>query len=224
MPNAANTPPVTAPENRRSAKKPRSSMGSGVCRSHQPNAASATAPRPSAVSTRVEPHPCSGCEMTAHTSEVMAIVDSTEPSTSGLRTVGSFDSGTSSTTAATASAATGTLTRNTEPHQKWSIRTPPMTGPPARPTDETAAQMAIALGRSRSSNSCTSTASVPGMRNAAPRPMNARAAMRASGEPAQAATADPRPNTARPVTSARLRPNRSDNAPDVSSRPASTSE
>ena len=46
----------------------------------------------------------------------------------------------------------GTLTRNTEPHQKCSSRRPEATGPIAAPAPEMPAQMAIALARSRAGN------------------------------------------------------------------------
>ena len=43
----------------------------------------------------------------------------------------------------------GTLTRNTEPHQKCSTRSPPASGPMATPSPETPAQMPMARPRSR---------------------------------------------------------------------------
>ena len=94
-----------------------------------------------------------------------------------------------------------------EPHQKWSSRKPPTTGPSATPSPAVAAQMPIAVARSRSSvNTLTSSESVAGMMNAAPAPITARAAISASTPPAYAAAAEDAPNTARPASSVRWRP------------------
>ena len=94
-----------------------------------------------------------------------------------------------------------------EPHQKWSSRKPPTTGPSATPSPAVAAQMPIAVARSRSSvNTLTRSESVAGMMNAAPAPITARAAISASTPPAYAAAAEAAPNTARPASRVRLRP------------------
>ena len=62
-----------------------------------------------------------------------------------------------------------------EPHQKWSSRKPPTTGPSATPRPAVAAQMPIAVARSRASvKTLISSESVAGMMNAAPAPMTAR--------------------------------------------------
>jgi hypothetical protein len=123
------------------------------------------------------------------------------------RATGSRDSGTSLAPATSASAVSGTLTMKIEPHQKRSRRKPPTTGPSATPTPAVAAQMPIAVARSRSSvNTLTSSESVAGMMNAAPAPITARAAISASTPPAYAAAADATPNTASPASSVRLRP------------------
>ena len=56
-----------------------------------------------------------------------------------------------------------------EPHQKWSSRKPPATGPSATPSPAVAAQMPIAVARSRASvKTLISSDSVAGMMNAAP--------------------------------------------------------
>ena len=72
-----------------------------------------------------------------------------------------------------------------EPHQKWSSRKPPTTGPSATPTPAVAAQMPTAVARSRGSGkTLISSDSVAGMMNAAPAPMTARAAISRSAPPA----------------------------------------
>ena len=72
-----------------------------------------------------------------------------------------------------------------EPHQKWSSRNPPTTGPSATPRPAVAAHMPIAVARSRgSANTLISSDSVAGMMNAAPAPITARAAISAPTPPA----------------------------------------
>jgi hypothetical protein len=74
------------------------------------------------------------------------------------------------------------LIRKTDPHQKYSSRTPPATGPMAAPPDAIAAQMPIASERSLSSvNVNRMMESVAGIIMAAPQARNARAAIRNSG-------------------------------------------
>jgi len=75
---------------------------------------------------------------------------------------------------------TGTLMRKTEPHQKYSSRTPPITGPSAAPPDATDAHTPMATARSRSSVKVSRMmASVAGIIIEAPTPSSARAAMSA---------------------------------------------
>ena len=65
---------------------------------------------------------------------------------------------------------------NTEPHQKWSSRKPPATGPSATATPATPDQMPIAIARSRAFvNTLVRIDSVAGMISAAPTPITARA-------------------------------------------------
>ena len=67
---------------------------------------------------------------------------------------------------------------NTEPHQKWSSRKPPTTGPSATATPATPDQMPIAIARSRAFvNTLVRIESVAGMISAAPTPITARAVM-----------------------------------------------
>ena len=86
----------------------------------------------------------------------------------------------------------GTFTMKIEPHQKWSSRKPPTTGPErdaeARGRRPDADRP---VARSRASvKTLISSDSVAGMMNAAPAPMTARAAISASTPPAKAAAAD----------------------------------
>ena len=65
----------------------------------------------------------------------------------------------------------GTLTRNTEPNQKWPSRQPLATGPSAPAAPVTLAQIAIAFGRSCGGKTLTRIDSVDGMMSAAAAPM-----------------------------------------------------
>src|ERR1700755_3018811 len=73
--------------------------------------------------------------------------DSTRPGTSIGGAAGSRDVGTNSQPPTMATAATGTLTMNTEPHEKCSSSQPPEIGPAATPTPTIAAHNPIAFAR-----------------------------------------------------------------------------
>ena len=76
----------------------------------------------------------------------------------------------------TPTATMGTFTRNTEPHQKWSSRKPPTTGPMARPIAPNTVHAAIAAPRSSGGYSVATMASAGAITPAAPTPMRARGA------------------------------------------------
>src|SRR5437870_8039250 len=103
--------------------------------------------------------------MIAHTSELSDVIESTAPNLSTGGVSGSDDSGTSGFAAIRAPMTIGTLTRNTEPQEKWSRSRPPATGPIAIPSPETPAQMEIALARSCLGNTFVRTDRVDGMMN-----------------------------------------------------------
>ncbi len=117
----------------------------------------------------------------------------------------------------------GMLTQKTELHEKWRSSRPPTNGPATMPTPEKAAQMPIALPRSRGSrNTLVRIDSVDGMIIAPPMPMKARVRIRPSAVLCIAEAAEPMPNRTMPIVSRRLRPKRSPRLPVVSSRPANT--
>ena len=119
--------------------------------------------------------------------------------------------------------ATGTLTRKTEPHQKWARSRPPRIGPRATPRPVVPDQIPMARARSRSAvKTLVRIESVQGIRAAAPTPMTARARVRRSGLPDQAAKAEPAPKTTRPAMKTHFRPTRSPRAPSDRSSPANT--
>ena len=126
--------------------------------------------------------------MTAQTKATRPTPESPAPVQSIRRATGSRDSGMSLRPATIAIAVSGTFTMKIDPHQKWSSRKPPTTGPSATPRPAVAAQMPIAIVRSRVSvKTLIRSESVAGMMNAAPAPMTARAMMSPSTPPAYAA-------------------------------------
>ena len=94
---------------------------------------------------------------------------------------------------------TGTLIRNTEPHQKCLSSSPPIMGPKALPTMDRQLHRAIARLRSRSSSKVIRmSARVAGIIVAAPIARIARAPINAPGVGANAAAREASPNNARP--------------------------
>ena len=91
------------------------------------------------------------------------------------------------------------------------------------PIPDTAAQMAIAFGRSSSGKMFVRIDSVVGMIAAAPTPIRAREAISWVVPGAPAANSEPIPNITRPNVSAFLRPKRSPSAPAIRSSTANTS-
>ena len=90
-----------------------------------------------------------------------------------------------------ATAATGTLTRKIEPHEKCSSSQPPVIGPAATPTPTMAAHSPMALARFTGSvKMLVISPRVVGKMTAAPTPIAARAAIRPSAVFTWAATAD----------------------------------
>ena len=119
---------------------------------------------------------------------------------------------------------TGTDSRNTDPHEKCSSRSPPTIGPSAAPAENIAAHTAIARRRwSRSVKMLRSSDSVEGISIAPNTPMAARATISHPALGAKAASTETAAKPVAPMSSIRRRPNRSPSVPIVTSRPASTS-
>ncbi|CAM5427774.1 hypothetical protein SMICM304S_07136 [Streptomyces microflavus] len=122
-----------------------------------------------------------------------------------------------------AATTTGTLIRNTDPHQKLWSSSPLMIGPSALPTIASVPQIAMATLRSRSSsNVMRISASVAGIIAAAPTASSARAAIRVSGVPENAAASEAAPKTTRPIRNILRWPTRSPRVPLPSRSPAIT--
>ena len=116
---------------------------------------------------------------------------------------------------------TGTATRNTEPHQKYSSSSPPTSGPRMPPAEKQAIQTPIATPRWRSSrNMLRIRDSVDGASVAAVMPSRARLAISISALVEKAASTEAAPNAAAPISSSFRRPMRSPRLPIVIRNPA----
>ena len=116
---------------------------------------------------------------------------------------------------------TGSATRNTEPHQKRSSSSPPISGPTAAPVEKLVIQTPIANVRSAGcSNMLRISDRVDGASVAPATPSSARAAISISALVESAATSEASPKAPAPIRSRRRRPIRSPSVPMVISNPA----
>ena len=198
--------PPEATLKRRSRNRPRSSIGYRAVASRHPNRPSATTARANAARVSPAAQPRCGASMMAYTRAATPTMDSRAPATSTGRCSGLREVGTSRWPSTSASAASGTFTRKTDPHQKCSSSRPDPAGPRAAAPADTPAQVAIALPRSSVGNTLLMIDRVEGITKAAATPMTDRAAMTMPAESATTATAAPTRNSASPTCSAPLRP------------------
>ncbi len=120
---------------------------------------------------------------------------------------------------------TGTLIRNTEPHQKCSSRTPPTIGPKAAPAEKADAQMPTATLRARRSGKRPRTsARVAGVSVAPATPSNARVTISISGLDEYAVMTETSAKAIAPHSKSFLWPMRSPRLPMLISKPAITNE
>src|SRR6266571_2716884 len=137
--------------------------------------------------------------MMLRTSAPIPAVERIRPRQSMGGVDGSLEVGTALPTKAATTAATGTMNRNTLPHQKCPRSHPPTIGPVATPTPVVAPHRPMAFARSRRSvNTFAISERVDGKIAAAPMPMNARAAINAPGVLAKEPARLPKANTASP--------------------------
>jgi hypothetical protein len=149
-------------------------------------------------------------------------VESTRPGRSRWNSASDRDSRTVTKSRATQIAATGTLIRKTDPHQKCSSSTPPRIGPKATDRPPSAAQMPMARPWSFSGIAFLMMARVAGGTTAPPMPMTDRHRMSDSGELAQAAKPEATAKITKPTASVRRRPQRSAITPAVNINDAYT--
>jgi hypothetical protein len=114
--------------------------------------------------------------------------------------------------------------RKTDVQLNHSSRSPPSSGPRPMPTEAMPAQTAMALPRSSRGKMFEMIDRVAGMMSAPPAPIRARTPMSWPGVSTSRTARLESPKRAVPACRARLRPNRSPNVPNESSRPAKTSK
>src|ERR1035438_5048680 len=95
-----------------------------------------------------EAQPLVGASMIAQSSKPKPATDNTPPAGSGCSAAGFFESGTKDRKSTNPTTTIGTLTRKTEPHQKFASSKPPAIGPIAMPRPMVPAQAPMARARS----------------------------------------------------------------------------
>ncbi len=212
-----------AAEKRREEKKETWSMGWLERFSQTQNTASTATAAPMEPRMAGDVQERSGASMIPHNSKPMPKMERPAPTGSAALVLGSLEFGTIQRAAMNPNRAMGTLTRNTEPHQKWSRSQPPATGPMATPSPVVPDHTPIALDLSRASEKVlVSMERVEGMMADPPIPMNPRAAMSPSGLPEKADRAEPAAKMSNPAMKTHLRPRRSPRLPATRSSPAKT--
>ena len=151
--------------------------------------------------------------MTPNISRVSPRLEPTIPGQSIAGRVSARDSGTTRTTRTKPAITTGTLMRNTQPHQALASIQPPTIGTSGSARKFAAPQTPIARGRSSSSNRTVITDRAMTIMAAPAAPRIARAAIRASDDGANAQAAEAAPKTTRPPSSTARRPYRSPRRP-----------
>ena len=140
-----------------------------------------------------------------------------KPRTSILRPCRSDDSGTLTAARTKATTPKPRLNQKMARQLENPTSAPPMTGPSARASPETAAQTPSASALvSRSGYTCRMIDKVPGSLAAAPTPMTTRPAMSQSTLPAKAAMTEPAQKMATPASMIRFRPRMSPSIPAAS--------
>jgi hypothetical protein len=116
---------------------------------------------------------------------------------------------------------TGRASRNTEPHQKYSMSTPPRIGPIALPAEKPEIHTPMAVARCPGSrNMLKIRERVEGAIVAPAMPISARAAMSVSALHANAASSEATLKNAAPISRSWRRPMRSPRVPIVTRDPA----
>ncbi len=165
-------------------------------------AASATAASPSASA----PLFGTGAKLIASTSVPTSTTESTPPRLSTVSVVSLTWLGTNASASTSATAASGKVIRNTEPHQKCSRSRPESSGPSAEIAPPSADHSAIDLVRAGPDQSAVISASVVGNAMPAETPPRIRARMSTPSDGAYAARRQAGIESATPRTSINFRP------------------
>ncbi len=202
----------------RNSRRSMNGSASVVCR--RTKTALSTSPARIAAATTASKPPCAP-RLTPKITSSTAASDSAALTRSSRPASGSRASGSTSGPSTSSNSITGTPSRNTEPHQKYSSSAPPISGPIALPTEKPETQTPIATERwAGSANMVRISASVEGMSVAPASPNRARLAINHSALGENAARVEAKPNQAAPISNKRRRPMRSPSVPMVISAPA----
>lgn len=224
-----NTPPTmkmprvftpSAAVNAGRRKRSRSISGSRSRRWRRRNSVPTTTPAAIATNEAAPASSAAICftpKITARTatSDIPALGISNRPG------AGSRNSGSSRGAMTSSTAITGTASRNTDPHQRYSSMNPPTSGPIAAPTEKLMAQIPIATWRCWASrNMLRMSERVDGASVAPAIPSSARVTISISALVENAARTETAPNAAAPIIRSRRRPMRSPSVPIVMRPPA----
>ncbi len=154
-----------------------------------------------------------GAKLIPRMSAPTRTIDRTPPRLSTGSVVSFTCEGTNLTAITSAIAASGSVSRKTDPHQKWSSRIPAQSGPSALSAPPVAAHRAIAFVRAGPDQSAVISASVVGYAIPAASPPRTRALNRTSIDGDHAARQSAGTVTTMPMTSSFFRPYRSPIAP-----------
>src|ERR1039458_10051047 len=119
-------------------------------RSQTTKTAMVTAAPASAPIITGDDQPRPGASMIPQSNNPSPRMDNPAPTGSGRVEEEFFELGTNQIAAISPTRATGTLTKKTEPHQKWANRNPPKIGPRATPSPVVPDQIPMARTRSSS--------------------------------------------------------------------------
>ena len=162
--------------------------------------------------------------MTAKISALRADAPKAKPGMSTRWASGSAFSGRTSTPAASAASPKARLNQKIARQFQTPTSKPPMTGPRASASPQTAVHTPTARARARSSGyRWRSMDSVPGSLAAAPSPITARPPISIGASGASAHSTEPAPKIATPMSMTRLRPNSSPTMPKASMAPEKVS-
>jgi hypothetical protein len=175
------------------------------------------------VSVTGSSQPCCGASMIAKTTPKRPSEDSSAPTGSRRTRFELREVGTIGIVAAKASAASVTLTANTDGHENHSSNVPERSRPMIAPAPAMPAQMPTARPRSWGGKTLVMIDRVVGITSAAPTPITARRPISVDGALTSIAASEAPPKTTSPVSRIPLRPKRSPSAPAGSSSPAKTS-
>jgi hypothetical protein len=186
------------------------------------NTGIAARPTPNSTSVSGSVQPQVEASVSAMTTPATATVATTMPRRSRRRGMRG-GSRTATSVATTAATVNGMLRRKIHRHPTLWTSSPPVSGPMARPSDETPVQIPIARPRSSEGNWSRMIASASACMIAAPAPSSTRAATSNSPSLTAPARREPAANAISPAMNTRRCPRRSPRRPATTTRQACAS-